>query len=302
MSATNQTVLKIKNVTKAYDSKHGIFDINLSVKKGEVFGFLGPNGAGKSTTINTVLGLLRQDSGSISILGKDNFANLKEAHARIGYVSGDMETDPSLRGKQYLRFVAHLRGVKDIEGTVGPLVKRLRADTTTKIKHLSRGNKQKIGLIAALMHNPDLLILDEPTSGLDPLIQAEFNAIIREFRDQGKTTFISSHILSEVQAICDRIGFIRGGKLIDVSTLDEIMSRASRRVFVSFAGQSPAKKIEKLAGVSKIATNDGTLSFDFNGDINALVALLAAHRLKSLEFAEADLESLFMHYYQEGAN
>ncbi len=297
MTSISPPALKITHLTKRYDSQHGIYDINLEVARGEVFGFLGPNGAGKSTTINTILDLLKPQEGSITVLGLDHHKQMKEVHSRLGYLSGDMETDPSLTGRQYLSYVAHLRGGVD-QKTIDGLVHRLKSDVTTKIRHLSRGNRQKIGLIAALMHDPDILVLDEPTSGLDPLIQAEFNAIIHEHKEKGKTTFISSHVLSEVQAICDRVGFIKDGKLIRVSTLKELMNNTSRNVTVHFKGKVPREQIAKLKGASRLTHEDGMLAFTFGGDINQLMRLLAAHPIDNLQIAEPDLEELFMNYYR----
>ena len=297
---STDTALEIKHLTKRYGQARGINDISLTIAKGEVFGFLGPNGAGKSTTINTILDILRPEEGTVTILGFDH-REVKQVHHDIGYLAGDMETDPSLTGAQYLSFVAHLYRNVDKSYT-NELIKRLKVTTSTKIKHLSRGNKQKIGLVAALMHKPQLLILDEPTSGLDPLMQAEFNQIINEHKVEGRTAFISSHVLSEVQSICDRVGFIRGGKLITVSNLSELLKKASRRVTVAFAAATPKDKLLSLAGVSQFTRNDGTVSFDFNGDVNQLLALLSGHKLRSLEIAEADLEQLFMQYYIEGGS
>jgi ABC-2 type transport system ATP-binding protein len=297
MTSIISPALKVTHLTKRYDGKHGIYDINLEVARGEVFGFLGPNGAGKSTTINTILDLLKPQEGSIAVLGLDHHKQMKEVHARLGYLSGDMETDPSLTGKQYLQYMSHLHGGID-QNVIDELARRLKSDTTTKIRHLSRGNRQKIGLIAALMHDPDILILDEPTSGLDPLVQAEFNAIIREHKARGKTTFISSHILSEVQSICDRVGFIKEGKLIRVSTLKELMKSTSRNITVHFKSKVPREQITKLKGVSKLRHEDGMLAFTFGGDINQLLQLLAKHAIDSIQIAEPDLEELFMNYYR----
>lgn len=296
MSETT-SALKIDNVTKKYNAEHGIFDISLEVKTGEIFGFLGPNGAGKSTTINTILDLLKVDRGTINVLGMDHHRDARKIHQNIGYLAGDMETDPTLTGKQYLKFVANVRGGVD-KAVIEVLINRLKADVTTKIKHLSRGNKQKIGLIAALIHDPDLLILDEPTSGLDPLIQAEFNTIIRDHHARGKTTFISSHILSEVQTICDRVGFIRAGHLVHVSGLKELINQASRQVIARFTQTPPVKDIEQLSGAHNVTREDNELTFGFSGDINQLVKVLARHQLLAIRIAEPDLEDLFMHYYR----
>lgn len=297
MSTTDTPALCLRHVTKRFDAKHGIFNITLDVQPGEVFGFLGPNGAGKSTTINTILDLLNLNEGTITLFGLDHHTDSRTVHKRIGYVAGDMETDPSLTGKQYLEFVAHLRGNIDVI-TVKNLAERLRADLTTKIKHLSRGNKQKISLIAALMHDPDLLILDEPTSGLDPLIQAEFYAIIHERRARGKTSFISSHILNEIQGICDRVGFIREGKLIHVDSLDNLLAKAPQHVSVHFAADIPITTLKHIPGIHHARHSAGLVSFDFTGDTNTLLRVLAAHPVKSVTIAEPDLEKLFLQYYK----
>jgi ABC-2 type transport system ATP-binding protein len=299
----NIPALAIKSMTKRYDAHHGVFDIDLTVQRGEIFGFLGPNGAGKSTTINTVLDILRPTSGTIEISGLDHHKHAKYIHSHIGYLSGDMETDPTLSGRQYLKFVANLHRNIDKQ-RVEQLVERLKADITTKIKHLSRGSKQKIGLIAALMQDPELLILDEPTSGLDPLIQAEFNEIIRDHKERGKTAFISSHILNEVQTMCDRVGFIRDGQLVAVSTLQSLLQKAPRQIRAQFKDVPPLEQIQTLKGISDLRHDDGLATFLFKGDVNQLLALLSKHQLKSLSITETDLEELFMNYYKskEAAN
>jgi ABC-2 type transport system ATP-binding protein len=294
-------VITIDSLTKRYNARHGVHDINLDVASGEIFGFLGPNGAGKSTTINTMLDILRADEGFIRIINMDSHNQAKKIHQHVGYLSGDMETDPSLTGIQYLHFVAHLHGGVRQE-RIAALAKRLKADTTTKIKHLSRGNKQKIGLIAALMHDPDVLVLDEPTSGLDPLMQAEFNTIIRERKREGKTTFISSHVLSEVQSLCDRVGFIREGSLIEVSTLSDLLQKAPRRITVHFKQDTSAKALQVLHGVKNFRREDGMAIFLYSGDMNVLLKTLTEYSLQNLEIADADLEELFMSYYRNEEN
>ncbi len=297
MSAIDTPALEISHLTKLYDSTHGVHDINLVVKQGEIFGFLGPNGAGKSTTINTILDLLRPDSGEIKILGTKNRRTHK-VHRHIGYLSGDMETDPSLTGRQYLTFVSHLQGGVERK-VINHLAKRLKADLSVKIKHLSRGNKQKIGLIAALMHDPEVLILDEPTSGLDPLIQTEFNAILTERKEAGKTTFMSSHVLSEVQETCDRVGFIRDGKLIHVNSMKKLLEQTARTVEARFRNPQFSKQLAKLQGVKHLKQADGLTRFSFSGDINQLIRILASHPVDSLTISEPDLEDLFMGYYRQ---
>ncbi|HET7629748.1 MAG TPA: ABC transporter ATP-binding protein [Candidatus Saccharimonadales bacterium] len=291
------SALKLDHVSKAYGRSRGIKDVSLEVKAGEIFGFLGPNGAGKSTTINTVLDLLKPDTGTIQLFGLDHHKDLKQVHQNIGYLSGDMETDPTLTGRQYLNFAANLRGGVD-KSRIDELAKRLKCDLNRKIKHLSRGNRQKIGLVAALMHDPDLLILDEPTSGLDPLIQNEFNQIIKEHQAEGKTTFMSSHVLSEVQETCDRVGFIKDGVLIKVEQMDKLMAQAARKVSVVFESSAPDSRLKTLPGVSNYRANGQRRNFDFSGDYNLLLRVLSYKSMTDVEIAAPDLEELFMSYYQ----
>ncbi|MEP7204575.1 MAG: ABC transporter ATP-binding protein [Candidatus Saccharibacteria bacterium] len=296
-------IIQINHLTKLYGSARGIEDVCLTIEKGEVFGFLGPNGAGKSTTINCMLGSLRATSGNIIITGKNVASDRVEIVRSVGYLSGDMETEPSLTGDQYIDYVAHLRGMKDFKRLI-ELKKLLRTDFNKKIKHMSRGNKQKVGLVVALMHDPDVLILDEPTSGLDPLMQATFNKIIKDHSKRGKTAFISSHILSEVEEICDRVGFIRDGKLVVVDTIENLRRRANKIVTVRI---SRTKKLQdqlaELKGVTGLqARGDNWLEFSFAGDVNELTSILTKHQLDNLTISDADLEKMFIGYYQETAD
>lgn len=293
----NDPVMVLKNVTKTYGRSRGISDVSLTIQKGDVFGFLGPNGAGKSTTINTILDLLYANSGSITIFGLDSHKDSVEIRKRIGYLSGDMATDPSLTGKQYLEYAASLHGSVDPK-RVEELIHRLRCETKKKIKSLSRGNRQKIGLVAALMHDPELLILDEPTSGLDPLVQNEFNQIVRERKAEGKTTFMSSHVLSEVQAVCDEVGFIRDGKLLTVSKLEDLMEQAPRKVNVLYGSTPPDSQLRTLKGVSDVKKTGNRREFVFRGKYNELLRVLAAKPIRDLQVVEYPLDELFMEYYQ----
>jgi ABC-2 type transport system ATP-binding protein len=289
--------LSLRKVTKKYGVSRGVTDLTLDVQKGEVFGFLGPNGAGKSTTIHAILDLIRPDKGTITIFGLDHRTYAVELHRQIGYVAGDMETDPNLTGLQYLTYIAHLRGDLD-HALRDTYIKRLGCEVDKKIKHLSRGNKQKIGLVAAFMHDPNLLILDEPTSGLDPLVQSEFNEIIKECKHRGKTVFISSHILSEVQSICDRVGFIREGKLINVQLLEELIRTAFKKVHVTFKDSTALQHLVQLPGAVHMKTQDHSVTFNYKGEATALLSWLAHKPIIDISIADADLESLFLHYYE----
>lgn len=289
-------VLKLDNVTKTYGKSRGIEDINLEVVQGEVFGFLGPNGAGKSTTINTILDLLHANSGTITVLGMDSRKDSVDVRKRIGYLSGDMTTDLGLTGKQYLDYARHLHGGVDTT-YMKELVERLRCETNKKIKSLSRGNRQKIGLVAALMHDPELLILDEPTSGLDPIVQNEFNEIIHERKKRGKTTFMSSHVLSEVQAVCDRVGFIRDGKLLRVGNLAELLDNTPSHIDVVYKDNAPDTQLKSLKGVEHLQARGKRRQFTFRGNYNELIRILAMKQIEDLQIVEPQLDELFMRYY-----
>lgn len=291
-------VIELEGLTKRYPGSDidALHDVSLSVLPGQIFGFLGPNGAGKSTTVSMMVGLLRPTRGSIRILGKDDLSEGLAIRREVGYLTSDMALDKGLTGWQQLEYIGHLRGKFD-KNAVTELAKRLDSDLTKKIKSLSRGNRQKIGLIAALMHKPTVLILDEPTSGLDPLIQIEFNKIILEHKRGGGTTFISSHVLSEVQELCDQVAIIRTGKLIANKPLSEIISEAPKHVRFTTTASDPTEFIKRLKGVSDLRTNGG-ISFMFNGDIDALTKALAKKPLTTLTIKDTDLEEIFRKYYE----
>ncbi len=276
----------------------GVTDISLRVPQGAVFGFLGPNGAGKTTTISMLVNLTHPSRGMIKIFGKDNEQYGLKNRARIGYLAGDMALDKGLSGWQQLEYFGNLRGSFDA-AYVRELAARLDCTLHNKIKNLSRGNRQKIGLIAALMHRPELLILDEPTSGLDPLIQAEFNKIILEHQKEGKTTFISSHVLSEVQELCDELAIIREGKIAAHTTLKEIVASAPRIVRLSTDGSyHPAQLVAGLKGVTNLVRHDHSVSFGFTGDVNELLGCLTKRKLRTVVIQNAELEDIFMGFYK----
>jgi ABC-type multidrug transport system, ATPase component len=294
-----QNVIQLEGVTKTYGSSRGVTDISLQVPEGSIYGFLGPNGAGKTTTISMLVNLTHPSAGSIKIFGEDNETNGLQHRKRIGFLAGDMALDKALTGWQQLEYFGHLRGNFDAE-YVRDLAKRLNAQLHKKIKSLSRGNRQKIGLIAALMHKPDLLILDEPTSGLDPLIQAEFNKIILEHKQEGKTTFISSHVLSEVQELCDQVAIIRDGKIVTHKSMQEIIDEAPRVVTVSSPHPHELDDITKgLQGVSNLHHKERAVSFNFSGDMNDLIKRLAKKPISNLAIEDTDLEQIFISYYQD---
>lgn len=290
-------VISFKEVTKYYGKSLGIKKVNLEVMPGEVFGFLGPNGAGKTTSISLMVDLTRPTSGKISIFGLDSVDGSLAIRQRIGFLTDDMALDKGLTGWQQLEYFGSLRGVFD-KKYVRELANSLSCNLNRKFKTLSRGNRQKVALISALMHDPDLLILDEPTSGLDPIVQQEFNKVILDRKSQGKTTFISSHILSEVQEICDRVAFIREGKIIAIQGLAEIGENLPKRVHLHSFDKALVQKIKKLAGTTDFKHVGNVMEFMYTGDVNKLTALLSQHKLLGLTVTEADLENIFMKYYK----
>ncbi len=248
-------VIEIEGLTKSYGRHRGIVDIDLVVEEGEAFGFLGPNGAGKTTTIRTLLDHLRPTWGRARIFGIDTTVDPVAIHRRIGYLPGEFTLYDKLTGGQTIEYFANLRGGVD-PAYQAELVSRLDVDPSRKFKEYSKGNKQKIGLIAALQHRPDLLILDEPTSGLDPLVQQTFYEVIREAKDEGRTVFLSSHILSEVEKTCDRVAIIRDGRLVKVDRVEALRDLAHHQVELRFAGRCRVAAFAGLDGVSDV-TADG---------------------------------------------
>lgn len=299
--AKSRPVVQLQKLTKRYGKFRGVEDIQLTVERGSVFGFLGPNGAGKTTTISTMIGLQSPTSGSIKLFGKDNTEYATDNRARVGYLAGDMALDGSLTGWQELEYFGNLRGKFD-KAYVTELAERLQCDLTRKIKTLSRGNKQKIGLISALMHKPDLLILDEPTSGLDPLVQVQFHAIIHEHKKAGKSAFISSHVLSEVQEICDQVAFIKEGKLIANMPLSDIFKSAPKQVRLTIKDKLLVD-VSKLVGALHVEYIGRLVSFTYAGNVGQLLKFLTGQPLEDITITEADLETVFMNFYEdEGAH
>jgi ABC-2 type transport system ATP-binding protein len=292
-------IIELNHVTKRYGPIVAVNNVSLTVPKGVVFGFLGPNGAGKSTTINMLIDFIRPTNGKVKLFGLDSTKDSLDIRRRIGFLAGDFALDKGLTGWQQLEYFGSLRENFD-KKYIRELASRLDCKLDRKFKTLSRGNKQKVGLIAALMHKPELLIFDEPTSGLDPLIQAEFNKIILEQKQRGATTFISSHVLSEVQEICDHVAFVRNGKIVANKPLSEIIQSAARVIEITGLNKATAAAITKVTGVQNSKLNDSKLTVTFNGDINKLLKVLASINLIDVVIKEADLESIFMHFYGDG--
>ena len=286
-------------LTKYYGKSRGAIDVDLVVEAGQVFGFLGPNGAGKSTTIRLLLDLIRPTSGSARVLGLDAHRDRLAIDRLISYVPGELSLYSELTGAQLLTYLANLRGGVDTDYR-DSLVSRLELDPGKKIKSLSRGNKQKVGLVAAFMSRPQLLILDEPTAGLDPFIQLEFEHLCEEARTDGRTVFISSHQLPEVEHLCDRVGIIREGRLLAVESMADLKDRALRRLEIDFTGAVTAEEFAGLPGVRDLSVTNGTLRCTVMGSVDALVKAAARHEVRNLRTVETSLEEIFLAYYGAG--
>ena len=293
-----ETVIRLEGLTKYYGKKLGIADLNLKVKSGEIFGFLGPNGAGKTTTIRLLLDLLRPTSGKITILGLDAQADSLAVRRSIGYIPSDPSLYGTLSGHDLITYFANLRGGVQWS-KVTALAERLQCDLSRPISSLSRGNKQKLAVIRAFMHEPHLLVLDEPTSGLDPLIQAEFEEIVREAKGEGRTVFLSSHFLHEVEQLADRVGIIRDGRLAAVEEIASLKSRSIRRLEIKFAGPVPEEEFVRLDGVRNVQTQGSTLVCDVAGVLDPLIKAAARHTIVNLKTHEPNLEEIFLAYYGE---
>ena len=271
----------------------------MSVEAGEVFGFLGPNGAGKTTTIRTLLDYLHPTSGSARLFGLDSRREAAAIHARLGNLPGDFAYDPKLCGREMLSFFAELRGIDGL-GRAHELAERFNADLERPLRELSRGNRQKIGLIQAAFHEPDLLVLDEPTSGLDPLMQEEFIAFIAEERDRGCTVFLSSHELDEVERTCDRAGIIRNGRLVVVEEVAEITGRSYRHVAIEFTAPVDFDEFRRIPGVTELQANGERVSFRAAGDLDEVIKVAARHTVADIELTHPTLEETFLAYYGSG--
>jgi ABC-2 type transport system ATP-binding protein len=283
-------------LSKRYGDTLALERLELTVEPGEVYGYLGPNGAGKTTTIRLLLGLHRPTGGRAEVFGIDAWADPVRAHRRLAYVAGEPFLWPSLTAGETLEFLARLRGSGGGDGAYrDQLVDRFELDTSKKVRALSKGNRQKIQLIASLATRADLLLLDEPTSGLDPLMEVAFRNSVVEAKDRGQTVLLSSHILSEVEALCDRVGILRQGRLVEQGTLAELRHLSAQTVDVSFAG--PAPQLPALPGVHVTQTGPNALRFAIQGEIGPLLAALAPHEVVTLLSREPSLEEIFLRHY-----
>jgi ABC-2 type transport system ATP-binding protein len=290
--------LRTEKLTKHYGDVEALNDLDLEVGMGEVFGFLGPNGAGKTTMIRTVLDLIHPTRGRAWILGMDTHAESVAIREHIGYLPSDLAMYPRLTGRDTLRYFANLRGGVDWS-YVDRLAERLSADLSMKVGEYSSGNRQKVGLIQAFMNRPRFLVMDEPSTGLDPLVQREFQSMVREVAEEGRSVFLSSHTLSEVQRVADRVGVIRNGYLVEVSAVEDLRSRAIRHVEFTYRSTVEVDGLSSLDGVRDVAATDNRVRLAFDGSMAELLA--AATRLGELidvASQEADLEEIFLSYYE----
>jgi ABC-2 type transport system ATP-binding protein len=293
-------VIETERLTKSYGKHRGIVEVDLQVNKGEVFGFLGPNGAGKTTTIRIALDLIRPTSGRAIVFGIESSADPVAIHSRVGYVPGEFTLYDRLTGGQTLEYFANLRGGVD-RAYQASLVERFDLDTSRRFKEYSKGNKQKVGLVVALQHRPELLVLDEPTSGLDPLVQQTFFHTLRETVADGSTVFLSSHILSEVEKSCDRVAIIREGRLVKLDTVEGLRDLAHHQIELRFAGPVPAAEFARLPGVSDLVADDHVLRMRVAGAITPVVQAAARYELLDFVSREPSLEETFLAQYGEQA-
>lgn len=296
---SNQSAIHTEGLTKHYGKVRALVDLNVDIRAGEIFGYLGPNGSGKTTTIRTMLDEIRATKGRASILGMDTHDKAVEIRRHIGYVPGDLALYPNLTGKDILTYFANLRGGVDWL-YVDEIAERLDADLEKKVGDLSSGNRQKVGVIQAFMNRPDVLIMDEPSSGLDPLVQREFQKMMREVAAEGCTIFLSSHTLSEVQRVADRVGIIRHGHLVAVESVSELRSKAMRRVELELDSQAEASVFEAVPGTSDVTVGNHHVVMFFEGDMGALLrAATERYTIVDISTQEADLEEIFLTYYHD---
>jgi ABC-2 type transport system ATP-binding protein len=293
-------IIQTEQLTKSYGPHRGIIDVDLVVNEGEAFGFLGPNGAGKTTMIRTLLDHIRPTSGRATVFGIETTVDPVAIHRRIGYLPGEFTLYDKLTGGQTLEYFANLRGGVD-KAYQRDLIARLDVDPSRRFREYSKGNKQKIGLIIALQHRPDLLLLDEPTSGLDPLVQRTFYELIREAKAEGRTVFLSSHILSEVEKTCDRVAIIRDGQLAKVDRVEALRDLAHHQVELRFAGEVPVAAFSGLPGVSDVAADDHVLRMRVSGSITPVVREAARYELLDFVSREPSLEETFLAQYGRSA-
>jgi ABC-2 type transport system ATP-binding protein len=292
-------IIETHDLTVYYGKYRGVKNVNLTVEKGEAFGFLGPNGAGKTTTQRVLLDVIRPTSGSATIFGLDCHTQGVELRRRIGYLPGELALYKDMRAEQFFKMYEYLRGDNGANGYWRQLAERLDLDISRKISNFSRGNKQKVGIVAAFMNKPDLLILDEPTSGLDPLVQQTVMEMVREVKADGRTVFFSSHILSEVQAVCDRVGIIRAGELVATQRVEDLIATRINRITLIF-GELPADDLFALEGVTEVSRTAQSVTLEIRENLPAVLTAAAQNGIRDIETHNMSLEEIFLDYYGRG--
>ena len=291
------TVIELDGLVKDYGDVRALDGVDLEVRAGEVFGFIGPNGAGKSTTIRILLDLLRPSGGTVRVLGEDPHDGGPALRARLGYLPGELSLEGTATARQLLGHLAAVRGGRGAE-RIAPLAERFLLDLDRPVRMLSKGNKQKVGVVQALMHHPELALLDEPTSGLDPLLQQEFLTLVREVRDDGVSVFLSSHVLSEIEGVADRVALVRDGRIAIVDDVAGLRAAAGQRIDVTFEGEVPRAA---LTTVDELVVEGSRARGVFRGDPRPLLAALGAERVVHLELRDRDLEELVIDAYRTAA-
>jgi ABC-2 type transport system ATP-binding protein len=298
---SEKIALMTQGLTKSYGRVRALRGVDLEVQRGEIFGYLGPNGAGKTTTIRCLLDLIRPDGGAVRVLGIDPQVEPVEVHAHTGYLPGELQLDPNLPVEGALRYFNSLRGNKVDWGFVRQLTRRLDLPLKTPIKNLSHGNKQKVGIVQALMHRPQLLLLDEPTLGLDPLMQHEVYRLLREAQANGTTVFFSSHIMSEVETVAERVAIIREGVIVEVAETASLINRALHRARIRFKQPVDIGPLSNVPGVVVLSQDDSTsVLLQVEGEMDDLIKTLAAFPVSDFETEHPSLEEIFLAYYEAG--
>lgn len=292
-------IVQTQKLTKYYGDSLGIKDVDLTIEQGEIFGFIGPNGAGKSTTIRTLLGLIAPTSGKATIFGRDITTDGPEIRQNIGYLPSEVFYYDNMRAIDLLKYSGSFYAVENsvILKRINELASILNLDLNRKIDDLSYGNKKKVGIIQGLIHSPDLIILDEPTGGLDPLMQQTFFDLLKQENERGATILFSSHILGEVQKLCDRVAIIKDGSIVTVEKISELVAHSYKKVSIEASGAFDPKEIHGIEGISDLRMSDNHIDFLFRGRVNDLTGYLASLDLRDLSIDEPDLEEIFMHYY-----
>jgi ABC-2 type transport system ATP-binding protein len=296
----NRAAISIQSLTKSYGNIQALRGVDLEVNRGELYGFLGPNGAGKTTTIRCLLDLIRPQSGTVRVLGLDPHADSVAVRARVGYLPGELSLESNLKVEHALRYFNDLRGNKHELEYMRQLAQRLELDLTMPIKNLSKGNKQKVGVVQALMNQPELLLLDEPTAGLDPLMQQEVHRLLKEAQSNGATVFFSSHFIGEVETLADRVGIIRNGLIVEEAEPSQLGSMDLRRVHVRFMQPSDPEPLANVAGVTMLPEHDGlNVTVQVEGELDGLIKALAAFPVSDMVIERPSLEEIFLAYYED---